>query len=274
LSTPKSYLIVFFDWNFAVARRCKACVYLSFPKQSLDNSFLVANMKPFKKVLMPQSCSYSLFLAFFSFCVGLAPNTAKAQAKGYFVIDPGHGGADPGSQTDEADEKELTLDLAQRIKKVLAGRGHFVILTREKDEYVPLEARGEFANRIPGSNFVSLHFNAHQDRTVTGIETFYWPGSAGGQKLASYIQGELGRRIVTRNRGFKPEQLKVLEVTRGPAVLVECGFISNRWECQRCQSSWFKQVLAEEIAQALIRFHNLNPPQTTSLSASKTVERE
>ncbi len=220
---------------------------------------------------MPKSCPYGLSLAIILLCGGLAPETAQGQ--GYFVIDPGHGGVDPGSQTDEADEKELTLDLALRIKKVLVGRGHFVTLTREQDMYVSLEARGEVANRIPGSKFVSLHFNAHQDRSVTGIETFYWPGNADGQKLASYIQSELGRRIVTRNRGFKPEQLKVLEVTKGPAVLVECGFISNRWERQRCQSSWFKQVLAEEIAQALIRFNNLNPPHSASLSASMAVEK-
>jgi N-acetylmuramoyl-L-alanine amidase len=225
------------------------------------------------KALMTESCSYSLLLAICLFWSGLVLECTQAQDKGYFVIDPGHGGGDPGSQYDQVDEKDLTLDLAQRIKKVLTGRGHFVALTREKDVYVSLETRGEVANKIPGSNFISLHFNAHQDRTVTGIETFYWPGSTTSQKLASYIQGELGRRIVTRNRGFKPEQLKVLEVTQGTAVLVECGFISNRWECQRCQSSWFKQVLAEEIAQALIRFHNLKLPPMSTKTSPESIEK-
>ncbi|MDF1814723.1 MAG: N-acetylmuramoyl-L-alanine amidase [Verrucomicrobiales bacterium] len=183
--------------------------------------------------------------------------TASAQDRGHFVLDPGHGGKDPGSQRDGMNEKNLTLDLAKRIRKVLAGRGHSVTLTREKDVYVGLEDRAAVANRIPGCIFVSLHFNSHANRSVSGIETFYWPGSIEGQRLASYVQGELGRRIVTRNRGCKPEQLKVLEATQGPAVLVECGFISNRWEFQRCCSSWFKQVLAEEIAQALIRYQKL-----------------
>ena len=181
----------------------------------------------------------------------------SAQERGHFVLDPGHGGKDPGSHRDGVDEKELTLDLAKRVEKVLAGRGHSVTLTRENDVFVSLEDRAAVANGIPGSIFVSLHFNSHSNRSVSGIETFYWPGSVQGQRLASYIQGELGRRIVTRNRGCKPEQLKVLETTQGTAALVECGFISNRWEFQRCRSSWFKQVLAEEIAQALIRFHNL-----------------
>ncbi|MDF1753395.1 MAG: N-acetylmuramoyl-L-alanine amidase [Verrucomicrobiales bacterium] len=208
-------------------------------------------------MLRKRTCHLFWTIALLNF---LIPGEVPAEERGHFVLDPGHGGKDPGSQRDGLNEKELTLDLAKRIKKVLNGRGHSVTLTREKDVFVGLEERGEVANEIPGSIFVSLHFNSHVDRSVAGIETFYWPGSVEGQRLASYIQGELGRRIVTRNRGFKPEQLKVLEVTRGPAVLVECGFISNRWECQRCQSSWFKQVLAEEIAQALIRYFNLPKP--------------
>lgn len=195
----------------------------------------------------------SLFLVAFCLQLGFALS-CHAQGKGHFILDAGHGGRDPGSQWEGVLEKDLTLDLAKRVERVLAGRGYAVTMTRETDVYVGLEDRAAVGNAIPGSIFVSLHFNSHHVRTVTGIETFYWPGSADGQRLASYIQGELGRRIVTRNRGFKPEQLKVLEESRGVAVVVECGFISNRWERQRCQSSWFKQVLAEEIAQALIRY--------------------
>ena len=190
----------------------------------------------------------------------LSMQIAPAQdRKVHFVIDPGHGGKDPGSQRNGATEKELTLDLAKRVEMVLKGRSYSATLTRDSDVFVPLEERGAKANVIPNSIFISLHFNSHTDRRVAGIETFYWPGSVLGQQLASFIQGELRRRIVTRDRGFKPEELKVLEVTQGPAVLVECGFLSNRWECQRCKSAWFKQVLAEEIAQALIRFSKLSP---------------
>ncbi len=195
-------------------------------------------------------------------CLTLSLGSAQAETrpKLHFVIDPGHGGKDPGSEQYGVMEKVLTLDLAKRVEKVLEGRGYSTTLTRREDVFVSLEERAEVANRIPGSVFVSLHFNAHEDRSIAGIETFYWPGCVDGQKLASFIQGELGRRIVTRNRGFKPEQFKVLELTQGSAVLVECGFLSNRWENQRCQSSWFKQVLAEEIAQALMRFCKRNLP--------------
>lgn len=203
--------------------------------------------------------------------VTLVGGVCHANNRVHFVIDPGHGGKDPGTQQNGIDEKDLTLDLALRVKKVLEGRKYSITLTREKDVFLSLQERADIANKITGSVFVSLHFNSHHNRSVQGIETFYWPGSIQSHKLASFIQGELNRRIVTRNRGIKPNgELGVLRATKGTAALVECGFISNRWEAQRCQSTWFKQVLAEEIAQALIRYSDL--PTTDRIPDKKEVE--
>ncbi len=193
-----------------------------------------------------------LFL--FAISTLLISGAAHAQTFNHVVLDPGHGGKDPGSQGFGEVEKVLSLDLAKRIEKVLVGKGVTVSLTRTTDTYVELVDRAEVANKASKSIFVSLHFNAHTDRSINGTETFYWPGSEEGRRLASYIQSELGRRLVTRNRGFKPERLKVLEATEGTAILIECGFISNRWECQRCGAEWFRQILAEEIAQGIMRY--------------------
>ncbi|MAS92526.1 MAG: hypothetical protein CMO55_04955 [Verrucomicrobiales bacterium] len=173
------------------------------------------------------------------------------------VIDPGHGGKDPGSTAFGLVEKELTLDLAKRLEKILIGAGLSTELTRRDDSYIELVDRAEMANNTPGTIFVSLHFNAHTDRSISGTETLYWPGSETGRELASYIQSEIGRRLVTRNRGLKPERLKVLEETKSTAVLIECGFISNRWESQRCGAEWFRQIVAEEIAQGILRYRKL-----------------
>ena len=170
------------------------------------------------------------------------------------VIDAGHGGKDNGSKWYGVAEKTLTLDLAKRLKSVLEKKGVEVEMTRSTDVFVALEKRAEMANRSAKTIFVSLHFNAHRDRSIKGIETFYYPGSSEGRVLATYVQSELGNRIKTRNRGVRPSRLKVLRLTKGTAILVECGFISNRWECQRCASSWFRQVLAEEIAEGLMRY--------------------
>ena len=179
---------------------------------------------------------------------------ARAGRFDQVVIDPGHGGKDGGSKWYGVTEKNLTLDLAKRIKTALEKEGLKVTLTRSTDVFVELADRAEVANKKPGSVFVSVHFNAHRDRSIKGIETFYYPGSASGRELATYVQSELGRRIKTRNRGVKPSRLKVLEKTKGTAILIECGFISNRWECQRCASTWFRQILAEEIAQGILRY--------------------
>lgn len=171
------------------------------------------------------------------------------------VIDPGHGGKDGGSKWYGVTEKNLTLDLAKRMKTALEAKGIEVTLTRSTDVYVELLDRAEIANKHhPGAVFVSLHFNAHRNRSIKGIETFYYPGSSDARVLGTYIQSELSRRVATTDRGVKPGGLKVLRKTKCPAVLVECGFLSNRWECQRCASSWFRQILAEEIAQGIARY--------------------
>lgn len=184
--------------------------------------------------------------------VGL-PQSASAAKFSRVVIDAGHGGKDGGSKWYGITEKNLTLDLAKRIQKSVIAQGVKCDLTRTGDTYVDLTKRAEKAN-TPGTIFVSVHFNAHSDRSVKGIETFYYPGSTESRLLASYVQSELGRRISTRNRGVKPGRLKVLQKTKGAAILVECGFISNRWESQRCAASWFRQILAEEITQGIMRY--------------------
>jgi len=185
-----------------------------------------------------------------------AGSTSAGEAFDRIVIDPGHGGSDPGAHAYGLLEKELTLDLAFRLEELLLAAGLAVELTRREDAFVSLEDRAALANAVPGTVFVSLHFNGHEDRSISGIETLYWPGSTSGQTLASYIQSELGRRLTTRNRSFRPERLKILELTEGTAVLIEAGFLTNRWEAQRCGAEWYRQIVAEEIAQGILRYRD------------------
>lgn len=181
---------------------------------------------------------------------------SPAQSFDHVVIDAGHGGKDPGSLGFGVVEKNLALDLAKKLETALNQKGITTTLTRQGDTFIPLEKRAAMANGSSKTLFVSLHFNAHTDRSIAGTETFYWPGSNSGRKLASYVQSELGRRLSARNRGFKPKQLKVLEATKGTAILIECGFISNRWECQRCAADWYRRILAEEITQGILRYQD------------------
>ena len=90
------------------------------------------------------------------------------------VIDPGHGGYDPGTQTDELTESALVLDVARRLEaRLTAETGIEVILTRRRDAYMPLRARTELANRVGADLFLSIHANAARDRRARGIETYY-----------------------------------------------------------------------------------------------------
>ncbi|MEM9238012.1 MAG: N-acetylmuramoyl-L-alanine amidase, partial [Verrucomicrobiota bacterium] len=98
--------------------------------------------------------------------------------------------------------------------------------------------------------FVSIHFNASTNTSIKGAETFYW--SSRGRVIASAIQRRLAYRVKTTNRGVKRKGFTVLVQTRCPAVLVECGFISNRRERGRCATVWYQQTAARAIYDGLM----------------------
>ena len=184
----------------------------------------------------------------------LLPHQACAKNFSTVVIDPGHGGNDKGSNWYGVYEKKLSLDLSKRVQRILKSKGIPAVLTRSSDTYVSLDNRAAIANRKSHSIFVSLHFNGHSNTSYTGIESFYFPGSSKGRQLAGKIQHELGNRILTRSRGIKASRLKVLRLTKGPAVLIECGFLSNPWERKRCNSAWLREIIAEEIVQGIMAY--------------------
>jgi len=166
------------------------------------------------------------------------------------VIDAGHGGRDNGASWYGVHEKTIALDVAKRVEKILRSKGVPTAMTRRDDTYVALDDRAAIANRYANSIFVSIHFNAHPNRTIHGIETFYV--SPAGKTLANGIQTSIMKKIEGRDRGIKKSSYAVLTRTKAPAVLVECGFISNRTECRKCQTTWYRQTVAEAIAKAIL----------------------
>ncbi|MFV1994103.1 MAG: N-acetylmuramoyl-L-alanine amidase [Verrucomicrobiales bacterium] len=190
-------------------------------------------------------------LAVLALCGLLAPY-ASAASFSTVVLDPGHGGSDKGSNWSGVLEKTLTLDLAKRVRTILRSKGVNAVLTRTTDKFVALEDRAAYSNRYSNAIFVSIHFNGHLNRGITGIETFYY--SRSGRRLASSIQKGLMGRIRTRDRGIKRRGYKVLLKTKATAALVECGFLSNSWERKRCNEPWFRQILAEQIAVGIMAY--------------------
>ncbi len=180
---------------------------------------------------------------------------SSAFGKKTVVIDAGHGGADNGTRWGGVEEKRLALDMAKRVEAMLRQKNIPTAMTRTADTTVTLDERVAIANKFDDVIFVSLHFNASRDTSIRGTETYYM--SAEGKTLASIIQARLGKRILTRNRGIKRRtDLAVLHKTKGVAALVECGFISNKWERDRCDSPWLRNILAEEITAGIVAYYN------------------
>jgi len=166
------------------------------------------------------------------------------------IIDPGHGGRDKGAYWGGVRESRLNLQVAQDLEALLKKRGIRTAMTRRSDVFVSLQRRAAIANRYRHAVFVSIHFNACRNTSIKGVETYYW--SRTGRIIAGAIQRRLPARVQTRDRGARRRGFTVLTQTRCPAVLVECGFISNSRERMRCSTRWYQRTAAKAICDALM----------------------
>ena len=126
------------------------------------------------------------------------------------------------------------------------------VMTRSRDVFVTLDRRVAMANSRRRAIFVSIHFNSGRRVGANGIETFY--GSARAKDLARLIQRNAMKTTSGENRGIKRAKFYVLRKTRIPAVLVECGFLTNRQDARRASSSEYRNRLARQIGQAIVEF--------------------
>src|SRR5437899_9607651 len=166
------------------------------------------------------------------------------------VIDAGHGGFDRGGiPGQKIPEKEMTLDVAHRLKSVLTANGYRVVMTRESDVFVPLPTRVAIANSYRNAIVVCIHFNSPQRAGADGIETYFY--SRDSLPLASAVHYFVAGGAPSPNRGVRRRGYYVLRKTRVPAVLVECGFLTNPTEAQYVQNASYRQKLAEEIAAGI-----------------------
>src|SRR6266700_2158369 len=166
------------------------------------------------------------------------------------VIDAGHGGFDRGGIPGQRiPEKEMTLDVAQRLKALLAASGYRVIMTRDSDVFVPLPTRVSIANSYQNAIFVCIHFNSAKRMGASGIETYFY--SQESLPLASAVHYYVAGGAPTSNRGVRRRGFYVLRKTKIPAVLVECGFLTNPSEGDYAQTTSYRQKLAEEIAAGI-----------------------
>lgn len=178
--------------------------------------------------------------------------TAQARSFRTVVIDPGHGGHDKGGQWGMVYEKHLALDTAARLESELKKRGFRTVMTRRSDYFISLPERVRITKGYRNAIFISIHYNYTWKKDVSGLETFYTTGQS--RELASCVHSGMLRKVRAINRGVKFARFYVIRNNSCPAVLVECGFVSNPAERARMKSAWWRQSLAEGIADGVVRF--------------------
>jgi N-acetylmuramoyl-L-alanine amidase len=164
------------------------------------------------------------------------------------VIDAGHGGRDSGATSRRGGaEKNDTLDVAQRLEPKLRAEGFRTVMTRKGDYFVELNNRAAISNAQKNAIFISIHFNDSPRRRIRGIETYYNASCA--IPLARALEQSLAP--LSPPRGVMHANFRVLRLNTYPAVLVECGFLSNPREASRCSSPQFREAVASRLAGAI-----------------------
>jgi N-acetylmuramoyl-L-alanine amidase len=198
------------------------------------------------------------------------------------VLDPGHGGHDRGASSRFGFEKDFALDVALRARLLLEKEGYKVVMTRATDVFIPLEQRAAVANHIADSIFVSIHFNSSSTNAdARGFEIFSMaprgapstndsgprerdlreePGNGldmpSGALAGSVFHALLGH-VPMVDRGVKHARFAVLRLSTVPAVLIECGFVSNNAESTLISSSAWRAQVAGAIVDGVENYRGL-----------------
>ncbi len=196
---------------------------------------------------------------------------------GKIIIDPGHGGADPGAAIkSHCQEKSLVLNIAQSLAAKLKQQNIPVHLTRESDKSMSIRARNAFAKKLNADILVSIHLNAASNRKAHGVETYILPPagapSTSGQRhgkaapfpgnrfdaqnmiLAYNIHSRLVRKLSAGDRGIKRARFRILRNAACPAVLVECGFLTNTKDAQKLHNTKYIRIVGESLAQGILDY--------------------
>lgn len=193
--------------------------------------------------------------------------TKKTNGK-VVVIDPGHGGADPGKVgINDAKEKDVNLAIGMELKSVLEDAGFEVVMTREEDTNLgsdgkfskvgDLNARCSIINQAYEKNkecvLVSIHQNSFTSESVHGAQTFYYQRSENSMKLAEIAQNKFNQEINTEKaKKAKPnDSYYMLINSKCPGIIVECGFLSNREEADKLIEQEYQRQLSEIICDCI-----------------------
>lgn len=193
------------------------------------------------------------FLALLPACASMRHPAVKNTSKTFstVVVDAGHGGKDSGAYRRYGPpEKMVALDVAQRLNHKLRESQLKTVMTRDSDVFIELNDRVAIENAQKNAIFVSIHFNDSRRRGVRGFETYYH--SSASFDLANGIQAKLMTIPNSANGGVHTANFRVLRLASCPAVLVECGYLSNRSEGNKARDSEYRELLADRIAEGIV----------------------
>jgi N-acetylmuramoyl-L-alanine amidase len=193
------------------------------------------------------------FVASLAACSTVGTRGVKNTGKTFttVVVDAGHGGKDSGAYRRYGPpEKMVALDVAQRLKQKLRESQIKTVMTRDSDVFIPLNDRVAMENKQKNAVFVSIHFNDSRKRKTRGFETYYHSGAS--FDMANRIQQKLMTIPNSANGGVHTANFRVLRLANCPAVLVECGYLSNRSEGNQARDWEYRELLADRIAEAIV----------------------
>ena len=264
LDNGRNQLEVMLDSREAIVNGVRN--WLCFPVIEKDGKFLVSRID-LAKTIEPQFRPHLI---------------GNLRALKTVVIDAGHGGVEKGAASSYGNEKEFTLDIAQRLKTMLQAKGLQVIMTREGDELVPLPERARIANATRDSIFVSIHFNAtDRNSDANGFEIYSLtprgapstqdnslqarfanmqagsPVDAASLILSTAVYHSMLGYLPEFDRGVKRARFAVLRLTQIPAILVEGGFLTEREESRSIAKPSWRAQLAQSIAVGIDNYRAL-----------------
>lgn len=184
------------------------------------------------------------------------------------VIDPGHGGFDPGKVGINKElEKDINLAIAKKLKKKLEDNNVEVIITREEDvglynendtnkKRTDMKKRIDIINESGADLCVSIHQNSYTSKNVCGAQAFYYSKSKEGEELAKIIQGKIKEVVDVNNKRVAKanDDYYMLLNTKCPSVIVECGFLSNWEEATNLMDDYYQDKVADGISQGIIKY--------------------
>lgn len=216
-------------------------------------------------------CLAALLLLVTCWMAGQPLYAQSAKKNITIVIDPGHGGRDPGriSRTKGMrDEKHLNLLIAKKLEAHIEKNlpNVRIVHTRTTDVYVSLERRVEIANNSKADYFISIHCDSNPNKTINGTKLHVYKHSYNTSRmLAEHIREEFRDRAKRKDRGImsahdRGYNLYVLQFTNMPGVLIECGFLTNPYEEKFLNSNYGQEIIASAIFRALRTFVNKEHP--------------